>query len=82
MKAKSQKPKAKSRKKYSYPITTAVRDQRSAAGSVTSRKKARASRENAKKGGRPGNPEIARIMREKGVTRQRAHQILNEKGST
>jgi hypothetical protein len=28
------------------------------------------------KGGRPGNPEIKRIMEERGVSRQRAHQIL------
>jgi hypothetical protein len=27
-------------------------------------------------GGRPGNPEVKRIMAERGVTRQRAHQIL------
>ena len=29
------------------------------------------------KGGRPGNPEIKRIMHERGVSRQRAHQILS-----
>jgi hypothetical protein len=28
------------------------------------------------KGGRPANPEIKRIMQRRGVSRQRAHQIL------
>lgn len=45
-------------------------------GSVTSRAKVRAARNNGKRGGRPANPAIKRIMRERGVSRQRAHQIL------
>ncbi len=47
-----------------------------AAGRITSEAKAVSSRENGKRGGRPGNPEIKRIMQERGVSRQRAHQIL------
>lgn len=43
----------------------------------TSKRKAKAARLNGAKGGRPANPEIKRIMQERGVTRQRAHQILN-----
>lgn len=34
------------------------------------------------KGGRPGNPEIKRIMQERGVSRQRAHQILSARLAT
>lgn len=49
------------------------------AGRVKSEVKAAAARENGKKGGRPGNPEIRAIMTKRGVTRQRAHQILHGK---
>lgn len=56
------------------------------AGSSTSARKARAARRNGQlgakhgiKGGRPGNPEIKRIMQKRGVTRQRAHQILRKR---
>lgn len=48
----------------------------SKAGSVSSIAKTAAARENGKHGGRPANPEIRRIMAERGCTRQRAHQIL------
>ena len=34
-----------------------------------------------KKGGRPPNPEIARIMKEHDCSRQRAYQILNGKSN-
>lgn len=49
-----------------------------ATAGLTSKRKARAARKNGKLGGRPGNPEIKRIMAALGVTRQRAHQILRE----
>jgi hypothetical protein len=48
----------------------------SKAGSICSAAKTAAARENGKRGGRPANPEIQRIMVERGCTRQRAHQIL------
>lgn len=44
-------------------------------GSATSSAKRRTARQNAKLGGRPGNPEIKRIMQQRGVSRQRAWQI-------
>lgn len=81
MKAKNQKPKTKSRaaSARSYTLSAAGVDQRSAAGSVTSSRKTRAVRANGRLGGRPGNPEIKRIMQKLGVSRQRAWQILKEK---
>ncbi|HEV7523221.1 MAG TPA: hypothetical protein VGP89_19120 [Candidatus Angelobacter sp.] len=36
-------------------------------------------KQGGKAGGRPGNPEVKRIMAERGVSRQRAHQILKER---
>ncbi|HKW75349.1 MAG TPA: hypothetical protein VJN64_07475 [Terriglobales bacterium] len=58
------------------------------AGSKTSERKAEAARRNGLlggphgiKGGRPANPEIKRIMQERGVSRQRAHQILRSLAS-
>ncbi len=56
-----------------------ISEARRQAGKVSSPKKASASRENGKRGGRPGNPEIARIMEERGCSRQRAHQILKQR---
>ena len=47
------------------------------AGSATSEAKSSAARANGAKGGRPANPEIKRIMAERGCSRQRAHQILH-----
>ena len=52
------------------------------AGSITSEAKAIAVRENGKKGGRPGNPAIKLLMAERGITRQRAHQILRSQSNT
>jgi hypothetical protein len=59
------------------------------AGSVSSPAKAAAVRENGKlgaahgiKGGRPANPEIKRIMDERGCSRQRAHVIFFKRNST
>lgn len=60
-------------------MSEAKREQLRAAGSVTSSRKAKASRKNGMLGGRPGNPEIRRIMQQRGVSRQRAHQILKGK---
>jgi hypothetical protein len=57
-------------------LTPAQLDQRRLAAQSTSKRKALAARRNGQLGGRPGNPEIKRIMAERGVTRQRAHQIL------
>ena len=34
------------------------------------------SRKNGRHGGRPADPDIKRIMKERGVSRQRAHQIV------
>jgi hypothetical protein len=51
----------------------------SEAGSVTSKRKARAARKNGQSGGRPGNPAIKRIMRERGVSRQYAWKIWKDK---
>jgi hypothetical protein len=48
-------------------------------GSASTSAKRRAARENAQLGGRPGNPQIRRIMEERGVTRQRAWQIWKAK---
>jgi hypothetical protein len=48
----------------------------SRAGSVRSAAKAEAARANGKRGGRPADPRIKAIMAERGVSRQRAHQIL------
>jgi hypothetical protein len=45
-------------------------------GRAATEAKAAAARVNGKRGGRPGDPEIKRIMAARGVTRQRAHQIL------
>jgi hypothetical protein len=50
-------------------------------GSIKTPKKARASRENGKKGGRPHNPKIQRIMEKQGCSRQRAYRILKERES-
>lgn len=69
----------KRRAPYTITVSPAGLEQRSAAGSVTSRRKASAARTNGRLGGRPENPEIKRIMQESGVTRQRAHQILKER---
>lgn len=55
------------------------------AGSTTTPKKSKAARANGRKGGRRpgwGNPEIKRIMQERGVSRQRAHQILSSRART
>jgi hypothetical protein len=56
---------------------------KSKAGSVSSPAKTAAVRENGKrgaahgiKGGRPANPEIKRIMAERGCTRQMASMVL------
>jgi hypothetical protein len=57
---------------------TSISELRSRAGSVTSPRKKRTSRANGKQGGRPGNPAIKRIMRQRGVTRQRAWVIWKE----
>lgn len=46
------------------------------AGSVSTAAKAAAARVNGALGGRPADPRIKAIMAERGVTRQRAHQIL------
>ena len=51
------------------------------AGSVTSNAKSLAARTNGKRGGRPANPAIKRIMAERQCSRQRAHQILNRQHS-
>ncbi len=60
-------------------ISPAKLAQRVAAGSVTSASKARAARKNGKLGGRPGNPEIKRIQKQLGVTRQRAWVIWKQR---
>jgi hypothetical protein len=49
---------------------------RSKAGQVRSKAKARTSRRNGQLGGRPRNPEIARIMAERGCTRQMAWMVV------
>jgi hypothetical protein len=46
------------------------------AGSVSSPAKADAVRENGKLGGRPRNPEIAKIMAERGCTRAMASLVV------
>lgn len=61
----------------SMPLTTEQLAARLKGARSTSKRKAEAVRLNGAKGGRPGNPEIKRIMAERGVSRQRAHQILN-----
>ncbi|HWF03561.1 MAG TPA: hypothetical protein VHA06_07740 [Candidatus Angelobacter sp.] len=48
-------------------------------GSVSSPRKTRAAKKNGQKGGRPGNPEIKRIMQERGISRQRAWVIYRSK---
>jgi hypothetical protein len=73
--AKSHKPRAKRRNTFTSRTARA-------AGSVSSPAKARASRENGDLGGRPkgsGNPAIQRIMRERGVSRQRAWVIWKDR---
>lgn len=45
-------------------------------GSAISDAKAKAVRENGKRGGRPADPRIKAIMAERGCSRQRAHQII------
>jgi hypothetical protein len=44
--------------------------------SKISRKKLLAARRNGKLGGRPRNPEIAKIMAERGCTRQMASMVV------
>jgi hypothetical protein len=44
--------------------------------STISRKKLRANRRNGKLGGRPRNPEIAKIMAERGCTRAMASMVV------
>jgi hypothetical protein len=71
LRAKSQKPTKAKRNRFT---SRTARE----AGSVSSPAKARAVRENGELGGRPegsGNPAIKRIMRERGVSRQRAWVI-------
>jgi hypothetical protein len=46
------------------------------AGSVTSTAKAEAARENGERGGRPANPEIAKVMAERGCTRAMASLVV------
>jgi len=58
------------------PLTDAQIEQRRRAGQASSRAKARAARRNGRKGGRPADPRVRQIMRQRGVSRQRAWQIL------
>lgn len=73
------KKKRKKRAPYDYTMSEAALEQRRAAGNVPSKKRIRTARENGRLGGRPGNPEIKRIMEKLGVSRQRAWQIVNQK---
>jgi hypothetical protein len=67
-------------KKRTYNMSEEALEVRRNAGAAASRRKTRAVRKNGRLGGRPGNPEIKRIMEERGCSRQRAHQILNARG--
>lgn len=64
--------KKKTRYRFEDPAAAAE------AGSVTSKAKTRTSKENGKQGGRPGNPAIKRIMKQRGVSRQRAWVIFQK----
>jgi hypothetical protein len=48
-------------------------------GGLTSDAKARAARKNGKKGGRPVNPVIQRIMKQHKCSRQYAYEILKRR---
>lgn len=65
-----------------YTLTPEAIAQRQAAAKSTSRRKAKSSRENGRKsknGGRPADPRVKALMLERGISRQRAHQILRGK---